>query len=110
MIANSGRFTVSLPVILANQPFLRFLALSDALYVASNSTWKINLQRLFDLIYVVSTDVLTLDKVQLEAALLEDYQRSGQKGEPAFIKQKTIATGKKMGKGTANKRQQLHNQ
>ena len=110
MIANSGRFTVSLPVILADQPFFRFLALSDALYVASNSTWKISLQRLFDLIYVVSTDVLTLDKAQLEAALLEDYQRSGQKGEPAFMKQKTIATGKRIGKGTANKRQQLHNQ
>ena len=110
MIANSGRFTVSLPVILGDQPFVRFLALSDALYIASNSTWKINLQRLFDLIHVVSTDVLVLDKAELEAALLEDYQRSGQKGEPAFVKQKAVVIGKKMGKGTANKRQQLHNQ
>jgi len=110
MIANSGRFTVSLPVILGDQPFVSFLALSDALYIASNSTWKINLQRLFDLIHVVSTDVLVLDKAELEAALLEDYQRSGQKGEPAFVKQKAVVIGKKMGKGTANKRQQLHNQ
>ena len=74
------------------------------------STWKINLQRLFDLIHVVSTDVLVLDKAELEAALLEDYQRSGQKGVPAFVKQKAVVIGKKMGKGTANKRQQLHNQ
>lgn len=110
MVANSGRFTMSLPIILGDQPFLRFLMLSDALYTASGSTWKINLQRLFDLIYVVSMDVLTLDERELKAALRDDYQRSGQKGEPAFVKHKTVVTGKKTGKGTANKRQQLHNQ
>ncbi|MCK5917342.1 MAG: DUF4080 domain-containing protein [Cocleimonas sp.] len=106
MIANSGRFPKTLPLILADSPFKHFLQLSDALYAQSGSTWKIALKRLFDLIYGVMIEEMKADKELLESALIQDYQRSGQRGFPDFMQQKSMT--KKHKTGTANKRQSRH--
>lgn len=105
LIANSGRFPHTLPFILGNKPFHHFIQLSDGLYQQTGSTWKIALKRLFDLIHSVmnSHDV---DKRQLNQVLEKDYHRSGQKGLPLFLQDKT--TQKKPKTGTANKRQAQH--
>lgn len=50
LIANSGRFAKTLPVILSETPFHRFLALSDWLYEKTDATHKIALDRLAILI------------------------------------------------------------
>ena len=106
MIANSGRFINTLPYILADKPFARFMQLSDALYMSSNSTWKIALKRLFDLVYTVMTEQFVLDVPQVRAVLKEDYQRSGQSGLPVFLQDNVT---KKVAKtGVANKRQAQH--
>jgi len=47
MFANSGRFRASLPFLLAEQPFDRFLQFSDWLYKNSRQTHKISLENLF---------------------------------------------------------------
>ena len=106
MIANSGRFINTLPYILAEKPFDRFMQLSDALYASANSTWKIALKRLFDLVYTVMTQEMHADVEQIKALLKEDYVRSGQSGLPVFLQNKEL---KKVAKvGTANKRQAQH--
>ena len=46
MIANSGRFARTLPVILGDAPFNNFMALSDWLYVRADATHRIALDRL----------------------------------------------------------------
>ncbi len=50
MIANSGRFANTLPLILADVPFARFFALSDWLYAKTNATHQIALARLARLV------------------------------------------------------------
>ena len=50
MIANSGRFANSIKLILADDPFARFIALTDWLYEKTDATHKIALDRLAQLV------------------------------------------------------------
>lgn len=102
LIGNSGRFSETLPLIFAGQPFDRFLAFSDALYTLSGSTWQIALKRLFELAFTVMTESLGVSPADAEAALQRDYRRSGEKGLPDFL-QNTADAGNK--RSIANKRQ-----
>ena len=105
MIGNSGRFRETLPGILGDDPFHRFLRLSDTMYQLAESTWKISLKRIFELLYRIMTGNLEMDPDTVEKLLARDYHRSGQKGQLAFGPPKfKIATHT----GVANKRQQKH--
>jgi radical SAM superfamily enzyme YgiQ (UPF0313 family) len=106
MIGNSGRFSNSLPLILAEQPFDRFLLLSDSLYNLAGSTWKIALKRLFELIYSVLTNEFKLSLEQVKQELAVDYERAKIKGLPNYEQPSPLR--KVMRTGTANKRQRLH--
>ncbi len=105
MIANSGRFTHALPLMLGEQPFANFLELSDHLYRLAGSSWKISLRRLFALLFEALTDHMQCDPVQLRAMLEADFARSGEKGRIEFgipgLRRISAA-------GTANKRQRQH--
>lgn len=105
MIGNSGRFSDTLPVLLADDPFQNFLKLSDALYTTAGSTWKISLKRLFEMLFTVMTENLNIPTDQSQQVLLKDYQRSGQKGLLQFGQNNFNNTPRK---GTANKRQKQH--
>ena len=50
LVANSGRFTHTLAAILAASPFARFMDLSDWLYVQTDATHRIALERLAGLV------------------------------------------------------------
>lgn len=50
MIANSGRFKYSLPVMLDDNPFDNFLAISNWIFDKTDQTHQINLKRLFELL------------------------------------------------------------
>ena len=50
LIANSGRFAATLPLILGESPFARFMALSDWLYSETDATHRIALDRLAGLV------------------------------------------------------------
>ncbi|MFA7281180.1 MAG: DUF4080 domain-containing protein [Sterolibacterium sp.] len=50
LVANSGRFSNTAPVLLGDQPFANFLAFSDWLYAKTNSTHRIALDRLAGLV------------------------------------------------------------
>lgn len=99
LIANSGRFATTLPVILGVTPFERFLALSDWLYAKTHQTHQIALERLFDLLHAALPSMLNISAEDATAALTQDYALSGARGAPKFleiIKQSARTPSKKM--------------
>lgn len=106
LIGNSGRFINTLPMILGEAPFQRFMLLSEKLYELSGSTWKIALKRLFELIYVVMTETLNMAADDVKDRLKLDFARAGVKGIPDY---ETLPSLNKSSKaGVANKRQRSH--
>ncbi len=114
MIANSGRFKYTLPIILDDSidgvnkkidtAFKRFMKLSDAFFAREGSTWKISLPRLYKLIFEVLIDELNTDEEKVKFLLNQDYERSKQKGSLDLLLNKQ----KNSRSGTANKRQLNH--
>ncbi|MCZ6798434.1 MAG: DUF4080 domain-containing protein [Gammaproteobacteria bacterium] len=105
MIGNSGRFRATLPIILGDTPFERFLRLSDTLYAITDSSWKISLRRIFELLYKILSEQLGVSPGIASKTLKLDFQRSGQRGQlnlgcPDL---KVISRT-----GVANKRQRQH--
>ncbi len=94
MIANSGRFTYSLPIILGNAPFERFMQLSDWLFDTSKQTHKIALARLFNMLHTAMITLLSVDSEKARQALWRDYQTSGLKGRPSFATPEMIKVQK----------------
>lgn len=108
LIANAGRFRATLPLILGDAPFERFLALSDWLYTETGQTHRIQLPRLFTLLYRALTGPLQTDATAVEQVLITDYQRSGQKGLPPIDHPPTKSTPPTSAAGTTPKRQARH--
>ncbi|MGK0270117.1 MAG: radical SAM superfamily enzyme YgiQ (UPF0313 family) [Cocleimonas sp.] len=119
MIANSGRFKFTLPLILGvykdkystfdsvdndETAFKRFMKLSDAFFAREGSTWKISLPRLYKLIFEVLVDELNTDETQIKVFLTKDYERSKQKGSLDIL----LNNKKSIRQGKANKRQRNH--
>lgn len=98
MIANSGRFTHTLPQILAQKPFDNFMQLSDWLFETTGQTHKIALPRLFRLLYdfsqqseqVLSTLQLDFQKTGIKSSFLQvigKQQQAIKSGKSAFSRQ-----------------------
>ena len=73
LIANSGRFTNSLKVIVGDQPFENFMALSDWIFEQSGVTHKIALDRLANLVTRWLVEVRGMDKSSVLIMLGKDY-------------------------------------
>ena len=108
MIGNSGRFPNTLPVILGEQPFKRFLSLTDWLFEHTQQTHKISLRRLFELLFVAMKEVFGLDQAVINGPLLADYQRSGIKGYPKFLQSEITTQKTKYTTTRATQRQARH--
>ncbi len=106
MIGNSGRFINTMPLILADNAFTRFMFVSDRLFEISGSTWKIALKRLFELLFVVLTDDLAMNEDTVKNQLKLDYARAGVKGIPDYENLPSLNRPAKA--GVANKRQRYH--
>ena len=87
MIANSGRFKHSKPLLLGEIPFENFLSLSNWLHAETDQTHKIALPRLFNLLFKFMTIELKLSEDKTIEYLMKDYQSSGIKGHPKFMLQ-----------------------
>jgi radical SAM superfamily enzyme YgiQ (UPF0313 family) len=105
MIGNSGRFTHTLPLLLAEQPFQNFWDLSAYLFKTSQQTHKIALKRLFDFVYQALTKVLNIDNTQAKATLLIDYQACKMKGVPNFLREQIPNTSCLPQKKSSNRQQ-----
>lgn len=106
LIGNSGRFINTLPVLLGDQPFERFMQISEALYQRTGQTAHIALKRLFELLYLIMTEELAIDAASAEQLLMRDFERNGIKGKVDFVRLPQL--NKPARQGTANKRQRLH--
>jgi Protein of unknown function (DUF4080) len=89
LIVNSGRFPHTLPHLLSNLPFERFLAFSDWIYAKTDATHKIAMERLFDLVYefltVHTTDTSEAAALSLQEDLTKDYWATKAKGRLSFM-------------------------
>ncbi len=86
IVINSGRFLSTRNIMLTENPFQQFLKFSDWLYIQTGQTHSISLARLFGLIYQYLVTSSTLNKSLIEDSLLTDFNVSGIKGFPPFIK------------------------
>ena len=85
LIANNGRFKNTLPLILGEQPFERFMRLCDWLYKKTGQTHRFALPRLFKLLYQGLIESYLLSEVAVSGALFSDFKESGLKGQPGFV-------------------------
>ena len=85
MVGNSGRFHRTLPLLLADSPFERFMRFSDWLYAKTGKTHEIALERLFDFLFEFLAGELGVGRELARDALVNDYQASGAKGRLAFL-------------------------
>lgn len=86
LIANSGRFPQTLPLLLGDSPFAHFMAFSDWLYATTRKTHQIALEQLFDQIYRGMIECLSVPQTEVFAAVEHDFILSGSKAIPAFLK------------------------
>ncbi|MGD8568833.1 MAG: DUF4080 domain-containing protein [Gammaproteobacteria bacterium] len=107
MIANSGRFNETLPLLLADNPFENFMAFSNWLFAATGQTHRIALPRLFDLVHQALTTKFHVDENVATAALLKDYQRTGLKGKPVFMKNTAANSTAKL-QNTSSSQDHMH--
>jgi len=86
MVANSGRFSRSLDLLLApGSAFHNFLAFSDWLWQTTGKTHEFALEKLVDLLFAHLIQVRGLDAADVADALLADYQASGARGRPQSL-------------------------
>jgi radical SAM superfamily enzyme YgiQ (UPF0313 family) len=85
LVANSGRFKHTLPLLLGEQPFDGFMRFSDWLFHTTQQTHQIALKRLFRFIHQYLITELGITTINAESALITDYTQTGQKGTPEFF-------------------------
>ena len=82
LVANSGRFPNSMPVLLGDAPFANFMAWSDWLYSKTGATHRIALDRLADLM-AQWLQLGGLSRNGADALLVSDYAGQTRKARPA---------------------------
>lgn len=90
LIANSGRFSATLPVILGDSPFMRFLALSDWLHQVTGSARGLAPAKLFKLLKSPELLPLELDTTSYLAALSEDAETYRQRDRGTIGQKATL--------------------
>ncbi len=86
LIGNSGRFRHARPLLLGDEPFRRFMALSDWLFAATGQSHQFALERLFDLLDRGLVEALGVAESAAREALAADYRTGGAKGCPEFLR------------------------
>jgi hypothetical protein len=84
LIANSGRFPRTLPLLLEDSPFARFLAFADWLYQALGRTHAIANELLYERLHQWLAMSGSVDSAT--QALTADYVASGARGRLAFAR------------------------
>ncbi|WP_265948874.1 B12-binding domain-containing radical SAM protein [Dechloromonas sp. A34] len=88
LLANSGRFPQTLPLLLdeGSSPFQAFLAFADWLWQTTARTSGLSPEALVDALFEYLTRHCALPYPQVTAALLADYVASGARGSPAALR------------------------
>jgi radical SAM superfamily enzyme YgiQ (UPF0313 family) len=105
---NSGRFATVMPMLLGEQPFMRFLAFSDWLYEHAGKTHAIALERLVHALYLYLCEQ-GFDAEHLANTLQHDYQQSGGRAVLRLgAESKSLGTEVKRAQPVTPKRQRRH--
>ncbi|OED43421.1 B12-binding domain-containing radical SAM protein [Chromatiales bacterium (ex Bugula neritina AB1)] len=89
LISNSGRFVNSRSLILAANPFNRFMQLSDWIYQHGGQTHRIAQLRLMELIYLGTTSLQLCEDSEIRNSLTKDYLLCGEKHPPRWLQDPT---------------------
>ena len=84
IVANNGRYVRSLPRLLGDSPFARFLAFSDWLYETTGQTHALAHERLVHLMHEYLVDVLHEDAAASGSELAADYHGAGGRSRLRF--------------------------
>jgi hypothetical protein len=103
LVGNSGRFPRTLPALLGDAPFARFLALSDWLWDRTGATHRLSHEALAEALLDWRVEVDGASRDEAVAGLADDYAASGARGRPAFM-----ARGLAGGRRAAPSRQARH--
>ena len=102
LFGNSGRFRRTLPMLLGERPFARFMAFSDWIYARTDATSQLSAERQFELARRWLLEDAARGRAgdddcepatrspaspgsRIESALRDDYAASGARGRPAFL-------------------------
>jgi hypothetical protein len=86
LIANSGRFPQTLPILLAGpSPFAAFLAFADWLWGRTGQTSRLTPEMLIDAVFDYLTGELGWETQKIRQILLADYQASGARANPVCL-------------------------
>ncbi len=77
IVANSGRYTRTLPVLLGDAPFVNFLALSDWLHARTGQAHALARERLVGLLHAFLVEVRGFEAGEAGTVLVEDYRATG---------------------------------
>ena len=89
LVANSGRFARTVPLLLSEQPYIRFLTFADWLFAKTGKTHEMALERLYNLLFECLTQELLEPADRVTATLYDDYQASGARGKLSFVPERT---------------------
>jgi Radical SAM superfamily/B12 binding domain/Protein of unknown function (DUF4080) len=85
LIANNGHFQLTLPLLLGDSPFDRFLRLSDWLWSRTGQTHALALPRLGALLYGWLGEVEPAGRGEAAEALYQDWLRPGRVDLPGWL-------------------------
>jgi hypothetical protein len=94
LIANSGRFQRTKPLLLGDEPFARFMQFSDWLFATTRQTHQIALERLIALFYRGLIEELHVNTEDARAALVRDLDEGGIRSRPEFLRDEAEPTNK----------------
>jgi len=98
LVANSGRFKKSLPILLSQVPphfsaFYAFMDFSDALWQRTGKSYQLTPEELVDAMFDHLTGVRGLPTEQIRSILLQDYLASGARARPRCLAHERLRLG-----------------
>ena len=98
LIANSGRFKTSLPLILSPlaepaSAFRSFMHFSDHVWLSAGKTYGLTPEDLVDAVFDYLTVVREMDSSAVRASLLQDYLASGARARPKCLAHERLPLG-----------------
>jgi len=85
LIANSGRFKHTLPALLADQPYARFMELGDWIFASTGQTHKISYARLLAIVHSAASELGLVSSEDLYTTLSADSAANGDPHPPRWL-------------------------
>jgi len=108
LLYNSGNFNLSVKLIWQeNSVFKEFYDFCSWMYKQTDSTYKISLQRLAELLFIYLKDIKQLEKEYIALNMINDLMKLKGRALPSYLKEyaKEINVKAKLGSSGFNKRQ-----